>query len=274
MREYTEEELDMLAGMLPNIALQLRSVMTNLYAAVDRLAPPEAREKDPAADRAAAVFDQSYYQLCRLAGNLTDAGRLFERDRFALSDDDIVGLCRSVCREVEFLFGQRGVALAFSADRESRIIGMDAGALHKLLMNLLSNALKFTPSGGQVSVRVRAEGAAVRITVSDTGCGMSAERLDHLFDRFLETDRFDPVPHGLGLGLAICQRIAQGHGGSLVASSEEGGGSRFTLSLPAVRSGRARLRDRGSDYTGGFNPTLVELADALPAEAFLQRYLD
>ena len=79
---------------------------------------------------------------------------------------------------------------------------------------------------------------------------------------------------GLGLGLPICRRIAQGHGGMIVAQSEEGKGSLFTVSLPAVRSGRVRLNDSGSDYAGGFNATLVELSDALKPEAFLQRYLD
>ncbi len=274
MRDYTEEEQKMLAGMLPNIALQLRSVMSNLYMAMDSLVPPEKREQDPAVDRRAAVFCQSYYQLYRVVNNLTEAGRLFEYDRFTLYDGDIVGLCRSVCREVEFLFELRGVALEFSADRESRIIGMDGDALRKLMMNLLSNALKFTPAGGRVRVRVKADGASVKIIVSDTGKGMSADRLDHLFDRFLQTDRYDPVPHGLGLGLAICRRVAQGHGGTIVAQSEEGKGSIFTVSLPAIRAGRVCLHDSGSDYTGGFNRTLVELADALGPDAFSHKYLD
>ncbi len=274
MRDYTEEELQMLADMLPNIALQLRTAMSSIYTAVDRLAPPEKRDGDSDADRTAAVFYQSYYRLYRVVSNLTEAGRLFEHDRFALFDDDVVGLCRSLCREVEFLFEQRGVTLEFYSDRESRIIGMDSEALRRLLMNLLSNALKFTPAGGRVCVRLRSEKSSVKIIVTDTGCGMSTDRLEHLFDRFLQTERYDPAPHGLGLGLAICQRIAQGHGGRIFAESEEGKGSVFTVSLPAARSGRAALRDSGSDYAGGFNRTLVEMADALPPEAFLQKYLD
>ncbi len=274
MRDYTEEELKMLAAMLPNISLQLRAAMSNLYASMERLVPPEERENDPAVDRYASVFCQSYYRMQRIVSNLTEAGRFFERSRFELYDDDIVGLCRRVCRETEYLFSLRGITLDFAADRESRIIGMDVGALRRLLMNLLSNALKFTPSGGTVRVRVRADGRFVKIIVADTGIGMGPDRLAHLFDRFLETESYDPAPHGLGLGLAICQRVAQGHGGMLVAESEEGKGSTFTVSLPAARSGRVRLHDSGGDYTGGFNRTLVGLADALPPEAFLQKYLD
>lgn len=274
MQNYSEEELRVLGDVLPNIALQLRGTMANLYLAMDRLVPADAREQNGEIDRRAAVFYQSYYQMYRMVSNLTDAGRLFEQQRFALYDDDIIGLARLVCREAEFLFEQRGVELVFIADRESRIIGMDAAAVRKLLMNLFSNALKFTPRGGKVTVRVKTEGAFVKLSVSDTGRGMSADRLSHIFDSYLKTDGYEPYPCGLGLGLPICQCIARGHGGMIVAESEEGKGTVFTVSLPAAKTGRIRLNDRGSDYAGGFNPTLVELADALAPEAFLQKYLD
>lgn len=274
MRDYTNEELETLADVLPNIALQLRASMTTLYTAVDRLVPPEMREKDAKTDRGAAVFYQSYYQMYRIVSNLTDAGKLFDQQRLALYDDDIVGLCRRVCEEVGFLFSLSGVRLDFSAERDSRIIGMDAAALRKLLLNLLSNALKFTPAGGSVRVRVKTEGRFVKLSVADTGCGMNSDTLAHLFERFLDGEQNPLPPRGLGLGLPICQRIAQGHGGMIVAQSEEGKGSLFTVSLPAVKAGRVQLKDRGSDYAGGFNRTLVEMSDALSSEAFLQKYLD
>ena len=149
-----------------------------------------------------------------------------------------------------------------------------AEAIRKLLLNLLSNALKFTPKGGSVRVRVKTEGRFVKITVADTGRGMDSDTLTHLFDRFMDGGQDPMPPRGLGLGLPICQRIAQGHGGMIVAQSEEGKGSLFTVSLPAVKAGRVQLKDRGSDYAGGFNRTLVEMSDALSSEAFLQKYLD
>ena len=274
MRDYTEEELKMLSDVLPNIALQLRTSLSTIYTAVDRLAPQETREKDPKTDRTAAAFYQSYYQLYRVISNLTDAGNLFERKRFELYDDDIVGVCRSVCAEVDFLFAQRGVELDFLADRDSRIIALDAEAIRKLLLNLLSNALKFTPKGGSVRVRVKTEGRFVKITVADTGKGMDSDTLTHLFDRFMDGGQDPMPPRGLGLGLPICQRIAQGHGGMLVAESAVGKGTAFTLSLPNARSTDLSLSDRRFDYAGGFDHVLMELSDALPSRAFLQKYLD
>ena len=158
--------------------------------------------------------------------------------------------------------------------REDKVARADAEAIRKLLLNLLSNALKFTPKGGSVRVRVKTEGRFVKITVADTGKGMDSDTLAHLFDRFMDGGQDPMPPRGLGLGLPICQRIAQGHGGMIVAQSEEGKGSLFTVSLPAVKAGRVQLKDRGSDYAGGFNRTLVEMSDALSSEAFLQKYLD
>lgn len=274
MKQYSEEELRLLTQVLPNVATLLRGAMANVYTAAQKLVPPDARDGDEKVDRTASVFSQSYYQMYRVIGNLNDAAFLAETTPFVLYNDDIVGLCRGVCEKVEGLFDLSGVTLDFTADCDSRIIGMDAERMERLLLNLLSNALKFTPRGGKVSVSVKTGGRNVLLTVADTGCGIAADRLDTVFDRFLDVDRFDPAPHGLGLGLALCRRIAQGHGGRIVAESEEDKGATFTVALPNVKSSNNRLHDVRFDYAGGFNPYLVQLSDALGAEAFAQKYLD
>ena len=274
MKQYSEEELKLLTQVLPNVAMLLRGTMANVYTAAQKLVPPEARDGDRETDRTAAVFSQSYYQMYRVIGNLNDAASLAETTPFVLYNDDIVGLCRAVCEKVEGLFDLSGIALDFTADRDSCIIAMDAGRIERMLLNLLSNALKFTPRGGTVSVRVKTSGRSVLLSVADTGRGIAADRLDTIFDRFLEIDRFDPAPHGLGLGLALCRRIAQGHGGMIMAESEEGKGATFTVSLPNEKSGESRLHDVKVDYHGGFSPYLVQLSDALHPEAFTQKYLD
>ena len=86
----------------------------------------------------------------------------------------------------------------------------------------------------------------------------------------IQTARTSPPPHGLGLGLSLCRRIAARHGGMLMAESQMGKGSRFTLSLPD-RQVDGAVSDIPFDYAGGFNRTLLALADALPAQSFLIR---
>ena len=274
MREYSDEELRLLTEVLPGVAQELRGAMANIYAAANRLAPMEARERDESIDKNAAIFTQSYYRMYRVVGNLTDAAKLTDTGKFALTNDDIVGVARGVCEKAEALFESEGVTLTFEADKTGQIIAMDAGQIERLLLNLLSNALKFTPKGGSVVVRVRVTPQRVLLSVADTGRGMTPEQLEHAFDRFLRSDPMDPPPHGIGLGLAICRRIAQGHGGSIVAESEEGKGATFTVALPNVRSSDAALRQPRLVYAGGFNRTLLELSDALGASAFLHQFLD
>ena len=150
---------------------------------------------------------------------------------------------------------------------------MDSDALEQILDQLLSNAMKFTPAGGVLTVELRQLQKRVLVSVEDTGCGISEEQLAVLFDRYLHADRPDTPAHGLGLGLAICQRLAELQGGALMAVSTPGKGSRFTLSLPD-RQVSGAVSDIRFDYSGGFNPLLLALADALPPQAFSQRHLD
>ena len=256
MKQYSDEQLNLLTQVLLNVAVQLRGAMANIYASAQRLAPPETRDQDETLDSVASVFSLSYYQMYRVIENLNDAARLTESGLFTRYNDDIVGLCRTVCEKVEGLFAMNGVTLSFAADRDGCIIGVNAEMIEKMLLNLLSNALKFTPCGGRVSVRVKTNEKFVQLSVADTGRGIAADRLDSIFDRFLEADRFDPAPRGLGLGLA------------------EGKGATFTVSLPNVKTIDGCLHDVRQDYSGGFNQYLVQLSDALRPEAFTQKYLD
>ena len=274
MMPSDEKDIRLLSEVLPNVAIQLRSAMANICGAANRIATPEAREQDPVLDKTAAVLTMSCQQMLRLVGNLSAASELSQNSHFRLSNDDVIGFCEGLCGRAEALFELRGVTLTFSADRQSQIIAMNAAMLERALLNLLSNTLKFTPAGGTVSVRIKTGERAVQIAVSDTGSGIEPEQLEHIFERYLETDSFQPLPHGLGLGLPLCQRVARGHGGRILAQSAPGKGTVFTMSLPNTRAMESELNDVRFDYAGGFDHVLMELSDALPREAFMQKNLD
>src|SRR5690606_17691056 len=109
----------------------------------------------------------------------------------------------------------------------------DADRLAQVLRNLLSNALRHTPAGGQVTVRVARAGQAVRIQVADTGSGISADDLPHVFDRFYRGDRSrSRQGGGAGLGLAIARQLVTAHGGTLTVESAAEVGTTFTMRLP------------------------------------------
>ena len=168
-----------------------------------------------------------------------------------------------------------GLTLEFKSDAPSRIIAMDAVRVERLLLNLLSNAFKFTPRGGTVTVEVRVLPASVELRVSDTGCGIAPEKMETLFDRYRRLNYPDGTKRGLGLGLPICRKIAQDHGGTLVVLSREGAGTTVVATLENKRTPMITMETFfDSDYSGGFNRTQLELADALPKEAFLSKLTD
>ena len=176
-------------------------------------------------------------------------------------------LVSEICQRAGALAPLLDLEVRFSCPMEHHLCAFAPDALEQLLYHLLSNAFKFTPAGGTVTVELRRSQGRILLRVSDTGCGISEERLATLFAPPQQPDRPAPPPHGVGLGLSLCRRIAEAHGGTLMAESRPGKGSRFTLSLPDRQSGQ-QVQDIRFDYSGGFNRTLLALADALPARAF------
>ncbi len=268
-----EQDENRLASLFPDVATQLRVALSNLHLAAARLAPAEARENDPALDQKAALLDQSYYRLLRMVNSLSSASYLTSSDPLPLQDRDIVALVNELCEKAGDLAPLLGLELRFVCAMERHICAVAPDALEQAIYQLLSNAFKFTPAGGTVTVDLRVKNKLVLLSVTDTGRGIPEERLPTLFDRYLHGAKLDPPSHGLGLGLPLCRRIAEGHGGTLMAESRLGEGSRFTLSLPDKQVGSG-VSDIPFDYAGGFNRTLMALADALPTKAFLRNNQD
>lgn len=264
-----------LGGVLRQVSIQLRSSLGNIYNALSRIAPPDLRDGEEGIDRDAAVLCQSYYRILRLANNLSDAAALDGPSQAQLRNGDIVGFCREVMEKAELPAQLLGIQLSFRCEKASHIIAMDSARLERMMLNLLSNAFKFTTGAEKrVSLEVRIGAKWVELALSDTGPGIPPELQETVFDRYRHTQRLDPPPHGLGLGLPLSRRIAQEHGGTLLLTSRAGEGTTVTVSLPNRREAPGRMSDYLVDLDGGFNKTLAGLADALPREAFTQKYLD
>jgi signal transduction histidine kinase len=109
----------------------------------------------------------------------------------------------------------------------------DAEKMEQVLLNMISNAIKFTPAGGRIELHCRPDGAVVRVAVRDTGIGIPPDRLAEIFDPFVQVDPdLTRQRQGAGLGLAISRELARAMGGELAVESVEGAGSTFTLTLP------------------------------------------
>lgn len=142
-------------------------------------------------------------------------------------------LVREVYETAQILGEDGGLSVMLPVVEEATILG-DRMRLRQLMLNLVTNALKYTPRGGTVEISLSRRLDAVTFTVRDTGIGIAAADLPHVFDRFFRADRARTRTErsGAGLGLAIAQWIAQAHGGTLSATSRLGRGSTFTASFP------------------------------------------
>jgi two-component system, OmpR family, sensor histidine kinase BaeS len=127
-------------------------------------------------------------------------------------------------------FDSAGIAM--ERRLESVVVRADCRWLHQIITNLLTNALKFTPAGGTVTIEAGPAEPGAVLTVSDTGIGIPADELPHIFDRFWR-GRQAAQTSGSGIGLAIAAELARAHGGELTVRSEPGRGTVMTLTLPA-----------------------------------------
>ena len=142
-------------------------------------------------------------------------------------------LVADCARAAQVLATQKGVRLKVDGSPRDITCTGDDEMLKRMLLNLLDNAVKYTPPGGEISIALRSQNGDVKIVVSDTGIGIPAEFQQRIFDRFYRVDKArSRALGGAGLGLSIARWIVAGHGGSLSVESEPGRGSSFTVELP------------------------------------------
>jgi signal transduction histidine kinase len=185
-------------------------------------------------DAALATIERAARQQTRLVDDLLDIARIGAGTlEVELRDIDLAAVVGETVAAVKPDVEQAGLTLDWVAEDPGAVKG-DARRLEQVLWNLLSNAMKFTPSGGRITVRLAVIPGSVQLTVTDTGQGIEPAFLPHVFDRYRQADGEPSARRrGLGLGLAIVRHVVTRHGGTVTASSEgPGKGATFTVTLP------------------------------------------
>jgi signal transduction histidine kinase/ActR/RegA family two-component response regulator len=194
-------------------------------------------------ERAAHALDtieRNATGLARIIDDLLDVSRIvagtLQLDHYPVN---VPAITQAAVDAVRPLAAAKRIQLQYSPDPSAiEVVSGDAGRLQQVVANLLTNALKFTPENGRVDVSVKRAGPNLELVVEDTGEGMSADFLPHVFDRFRQADGATTRRHtGLGLGLAIVRQLVELHGGTVRAeSSGPGKGATFTVCLPILTS--------------------------------------
>ena len=220
------------------VSHDLRTPLTSIIGYVELALDDEGGAPlDEERRRYIEVVARSSDRLLRLVDDLLLAARL-QSGRFMLSieDADLESVAADALDEAHARADRKGVSLFLSCDGPIRI-ECDRRRLLQLLDNLVGNAVKFTPEGGRVELRVERTLDGAAIEVQDNGIGIPLGEEERIFDRFYRAQSAvsEQVP-GTGLGLFIARAIAERHGGTLVAHRREGGGSIFRLELPSHAS--------------------------------------
>ena len=213
---------------------ELRSPLNAIYGWARLLQTKRQRLDEATLSRAIDAIERSARAQAKLIEDLLDAARLSTgKLQLFMRPVDLAQVIQKSVENVRpaALAGQ--ISLTAHYDNAARING-DTGRLQQIIDNLLTNALKFTPAGGRVVVRLATNAGDAQITVEDTGQGITAEFLPQVFDYFVQTDASNTRRHGgLGLGLALVGQLVKLHGGTVAAASAGAGqGATFTVTLP------------------------------------------
>ncbi|MDF2547426.1 MAG: hypothetical protein K0R93_2324 [Anaerosolibacter sp.] len=177
---------------------------------------------------------QNSYRLLRLINNLIDITKLDTGFmKMNLRNHNIVGIVEDIVLSVASYIESKGIELIFDTDIEEKIMACDAEKIERVILNILSNAIKFTGSDGNIFVDVYDQGEIILISVKDTGIGIPEDKKDVIFDRFRQVDAtLTRKREGSGIGLSLVKSIVELHEGTITVESILGEGSQFLIKLP------------------------------------------
>jgi two-component system, NtrC family, sensor histidine kinase KinB len=237
LRDITErKDLDHLReDFITMVYHDLRSPLANIVSSLEVLSNVLPVEKDETIASLLTIASRSTDRIQRLTNSLLDINQLEAGQ--AIGNRQPVAPRGLIKEAVDIVKPQsiiRGLRLTWAAAADLPNIFADADMIRRVLINLLENAIKFTPAKGKIRVSARKKDEQVEITVSDTGSGISSADSERIFEKFT---RLSPKegPRGLGLGLAYCRLAVLGHGGEIWVESKPGKGAKFKFTIPIAR---------------------------------------
>jgi signal transduction histidine kinase len=232
-RERAEAASRTREDLMAVVSHDLRNPLSAIATAATLLRRNSDADPTGRATKQAELILRSADRMARLISDLLDiacidAGRL----AIELRPHGAASLLQEASELFQLLASEKSLRLTVEAPDPSLLIIADQERVLQVLANLVGNALKFTPAGGTIRLRAQPDGGAVRFSVLDTGPGVSAEQLPHIFDRYWQAKRDGRL--GIGLGLSIAKGIVDAHGGRIWAESPSGEGSSFHFTLPST----------------------------------------
>ncbi len=226
---------------IDNLSHELRTPLSTVSLLTETLAREAqlAEVPDRIRDRIARIEVETGH-LTQMVNELLDLARIEGGTQLRLVDEiDLAALAAGSADRLRLFAERQGVALVVDAEPDLPRVAGDEERLAQVLVNLVHNAVKFSPDGGEVRITVRrhpSDAAFAEVAVADQGIGIARADRSRVFERFYKVDRARVRGGGTGLGLAISRHIVEGHGGQIGVESDEGRGSTFTFTIPFTQA--------------------------------------
>lgn len=266
----SDEELELLRG----INIQLRESLSVLSLSSGFLA--DSIEKSGAKDMEGniSIILHSYYKLVRLSENISYITEHPVNGSLNYKNTDITRLVGNMVDTTENLISKTDVQIAFEGMREPRIVALDEDKFARLVLNLISNSLKYTEAGGKITVSIESAKGKMILGVKDTGKGLPLHMIHADVDKIRAFKSGGDSRSGLGLGLFTAADIAKRHDGMLLVESKDGAGTTVKVTIPDKMLESDIVREHGYSPDNSIHTIYRELADVLPSEVYSTKYLN
>jgi two-component system OmpR family sensor kinase len=221
-----------------NVSHELKTPLTSIQGFAQAMLDGTADTLEARKQAAQVIYNESA-RMHRMVLDLLDLARLDAGTAdLKMSPLDVPALLNAIVEKFSPMANKISVTLSVNAPANLPVLNADGDRLAQVFTNLVDNALKFTPAGGTIKLQAEMVQGEMQVSVSDTGRGIPASALPHVFDRFYQADnsRSGGSKRGAGLGLAIVLEIVQAHGGRISVRSQEGQGTCFVVNLPLAQS--------------------------------------
>lgn len=241
-------------------AMKLRQPLAALMSELDQLLPELSDVNQ------VGRINRRTHQLLRIVGNMS-AGAGGDSGNMELRE--LCGMLDEMFEKTASLAETKKITLDWSIPNNRVYTVVDAEKLERAVYNMLSNALKATPSGGRIFAKVHQQGKLLLITIADSGSGIAQEIRNSVYTRYLRTPGLESADQGIGLGMGLVAATARLHGGTVLLENLREGGTRVTMTLTVHQNwGGLRSRSLPVDYAGEQDHALVELSDVLPSSVY------
>lgn len=219
-----------------NISHELKTPLNLIFSALQIIESRNGISKveDKNSEKYITIMRQNCYRLLRIINNLIDISKIDSGHFFThFQNSNIVNVVENIVMSVVDYVENKGISITFDTEIEEKFMSFDLDAMERIILNLLSNSIKFTPSGGSIEVKIYDKVSSIIISVKDTGIGIPAGKQCSIFEKFVQVDKsISRNREGSGIGLSLIKELVAIHNGTIKLESTPGKGSEFKIELP------------------------------------------